>query len=134
MLGTVHVPVVPDSCDSPRAGTVWAHVPPPKGAVRVRPLIQEFSPSFCRPWTMEQHLPKHHGISEQLFIRNLSPNQKSPANFASGMKQKPVFFAPSLSQRPHSSFLFTTAGKLSGVSIHIHYSLSTSSQVSQGQG
>lgn len=55
MLGTVPVPVVaPGSCDSPRAGTVCAHT-----CHLQTPKIQKF---FC-PCTMEQHLPKHHSIS-----------------------------------------------------------------------
>lgn len=45
-----------------------------------------------------KHLPKHRGISEQLSTRNPSPNQKAPGNFASGMKQNPVFCSQSFTK------------------------------------
>lgn len=106
MLGTVHVPVAPDSCDSPRAGTAWAHT------CHFQSLLQELNTpnsGFLLPLHSAtapgKNLPKHHGISEQLFSRNPSPNQKSLGNFASGMKQNPVFCSQSFTK---ASFIISS--------------------------
>lgn len=75
-----------------------------------------------------------------LLIRNLSPNpakSQKPALSSrkpcSRVETEPVFCSQCFTK---TQFIipFHCAGKLSGFSMHIHYSLWTAVQVSQGQG
>lgn len=75
-----------------------------------------------------------------LLIRNLSPNpakSQKPAlssrKLCSRDETEPVFCSQCFTK---TQFIipFHRAGKLSGFSMHIHYSLWTAVQVSQGQG